>query len=611
MALTGTHQVGDGQHVEDHNAIDNALTTINTTLTTLGNTVAAKVSASDSRLTDARTPTNGSVVDASVSSSAAIAQSKISGLVTALAGKAPASGPFSPSLTGATATVRFVGGTVSGAPNSGTFAPGDYVVSQNGKVYVCTTAGTPGTWVDTAGSNVGASVGSATPLVIGTAAVGTSINASREDHVHPQQAAVTPTGLTGATTATRYAGGVTSSAPASGTFATGDYVVAQSGTIFICTAGGSPGTWVSTPSLSNTTPQALGSATSGSSSSAARSDHVHALPSLATLGAAPVGGPFSPTITGAATATRYVGGTTSGAPTTGTFITGDYIISQNGHIWICTAGGTPGTWVDASGTGGSGGAVVGTTTPSPIGTAAAGSSAEASRADHVHAQQAAVQPTGITGTSTAARFVGSSAGAPSTGTFIAGDYVIDPGGFLRICITGGTPGTWVSIAPLSFLTPAAIGTAATGTSGTTARGDHVHPQQAAVAPTGITGTSNGSRFVGSTASGAPSSGTFAVGDFAVAQNGHIWICTTAGTPGTWVDSGAYGAGGGGASVGSATPLAIGTAAAGTSTNAAPRRSRSPSTGCCHSCWPNWCCNSDSVCGWDNYRSTFDGHLCSG
>lgn len=52
-------------------------------------------------------------------------------------------------------------------------------------------------------------------------------------------------------------------------------------------------------------------------------------------------------LTGAVTATRYVGGTASVAPTTGTFITGDYVIAVDGKVWICTAGGTPGTWVEA------------------------------------------------------------------------------------------------------------------------------------------------------------------------------------------------------------------------------------------------------------------------
>ena len=49
-------------------------------------------------------------------------------------------------------------------------------------------------------------------------------------------------------------------------------------------------------------------------------------------------------LTGATTATRYVGGTTNGAPTSGTFAVGDFIVDQTGTIWVCTTAGTPGTW---------------------------------------------------------------------------------------------------------------------------------------------------------------------------------------------------------------------------------------------------------------------------
>lgn len=66
----------------------------------------------------------------------------------------------------------------------------------------------------------------------------------------------------------------------------------------------------------------------------------------------------------------------------------------------------------------------------------------------------------------------------------------------------------------------------------------------AFAPSGLTGATSAARFVGATVAGAPASGTFAVGDYIIAQNGTIWICTTAGTPGTWTQ--VSGAGGGGA-----------------------------------------------------------------
>jgi hypothetical protein len=55
-------------------------------------------------------------------------------------------------------------------------------------------------------------------------------------------------------------------------------------------------------------------------------------------------------LTGAAAA-RFVGGTTSGPPTTGTFAARDFVIDSAGHLWICTAGGTPGTWVGVTAAG--------------------------------------------------------------------------------------------------------------------------------------------------------------------------------------------------------------------------------------------------------------------
>lgn len=64
---------------------------------------------------------------------------------------------------------------------------------------------------------------------------------------------------------------------------------------------------------------------------------------------------------------------------------------------------------------------------------------------------------------------------------------------------------------------------------------------------GLAGATAAGRLVGHTASGAPAAGTFALGDLVWTQNGHVFICTAAGTPGTWVDAGSYGSGGGGGS----------------------------------------------------------------
>jgi hypothetical protein len=58
-----------------------------------------------------------------------------------------------------------------------------------------------------------------------------------------------------------------------------------------------------------------------------------------------------------------------------------------------------------------------------------------------------------------------------------------------------------------------------------------------VTATGVTGTSQG-RYMGTTVAGPPASGTFQVGDFVNTQDGRFYVCTTAGTPGTWRDGSA-------------------------------------------------------------------------
>lgn len=60
--------------------------------------------------------------------------------------------------------------------------------------------------------------------------------------------------------------------------------------------------------------------------------------------------------------------------------------------------------------------------------------------------------------------------------------------------------------------------------------------------TGLTGAVSASRYVGATASAAPVTGTFAVGDAVIDQTGKLWICTTAGSPGTFTQANAAMAG---------------------------------------------------------------------
>lgn len=68
----------------------------------------------------------------------------------------------------------------------------------------------------------------------------------------------TATGITGAVSTTRYAGGTTSGAPVAGTFSVGDYVVTLDGSMWIATASGTPGTWVAVGSRNNLVPSVFG-----------------------------------------------------------------------------------------------------------------------------------------------------------------------------------------------------------------------------------------------------------------------------------------------------------------------------------------------------------------
>ena len=99
------------------------------------------------------------------------------------------------------------------------------------------------------------------------------------------------------------------------------------------------------PATTVTGPDAFGAApVVGTGTHYARNDHDHGLP------ASPLGLPLG--LTGAVAATRYVGATASGAPASGTFAVGDFVIDQTGKVWVCTVAGTPGTWVQVGGGGG-------------------------------------------------------------------------------------------------------------------------------------------------------------------------------------------------------------------------------------------------------------------
>jgi hypothetical protein len=214
-------------------------------------------------------------------------------------------------VTGATAASRYVGGTVSGAPMSGTYSVGDYVISQDGNVYVYKTGGT---WQGSGGAFL--------PLAGGTMSGTINMNNTNEIKGVSDFAVH---GVTGATAASRYVGGTVSGAPMSGMFNVGDYVISQDGNVYIYKTGG---TWQGSGGAF--LPLA-GGTMSGTIDMG--SNEIKGVLDLAVSG-----------ISGATAASRYVGGTSSGSPVSGTFSTGDYVVSQDGNWYVCTSGGSPGTW---------------------------------------------------------------------------------------------------------------------------------------------------------------------------------------------------------------------------------------------------------------------------
>lgn len=86
-------------------------------------------------------------------------------------------------LTGAAAASRYVGATVSGAPTSGTFAVGDFVIDQTGKIWICTTA--PDSWTQGGGSSLLLDTTAIDIKALGSQSAGVSTKAAAADHVHP------------------------------------------------------------------------------------------------------------------------------------------------------------------------------------------------------------------------------------------------------------------------------------------------------------------------------------------------------------------------------------------------------------------------------------------
>ncbi len=201
-------------------------------------------------------------------------------------------------------------------------------------------------------------------------------------------------------------------------------------------------------------------------------------------------------------ANRYLGRLDGNHPTSGTFQIGDWTLDvTTPGIWVCQVAGSPGTWVNAVSSGGP-----------PTG--AAGGDLSGTYPNPTVAK--------VNGTSVPA--------TPSTNQ--------------AIVATGGTAATWQAIANTVFGRSGAVAatsgdyTAAqvTNAADLSAAGDQDFTGQVS-APrlevNGNTGATLPLRWIGGNASGAPASGTWEVRDAVINTDGTIYVCTAAGTPGTW------------------------------------------------------------------------------
>lgn len=171
------------------------------------------------------------------------------------------------------------------------------------------------------------------------------------------------------------------------------------------------------------------------------------------------------------------------------------------------------------------------------------------------------------------QFTQGSAGAPTSGSYNAGEQIRDSVGNLIICVASGSPGTWQQVIAAGGSARASGTTSLTGTSGNTLAvtgPDDVYGVHSTVGGSegvgvggfaigpgsiGVLGESDsGYGVVGAvntgialatggtnrfaqglqTYVGAPTSGTYNAGEQIRDKNGELWLCVAGGAPGTWV-----------------------------------------------------------------------------
>ena len=229
---------------------------------------------------------------------------------------------------------------------------------------------------------------------------------------------------------------------------------------------------------------------------------------------------------------------TAGAPTAGSWNLDELCLDAGGDLWYCTAAGdfaavTPTFSPITTGGAGTITSVFGRTGPAIVAAIGDYTAAQVSNAADTSAATTqtftgeVVAPSlgasGITGTQ-AGRFVGICGGTtgPASGTFQAGDCVVDGNGVLWVCTTAGTIGSGCVFTdrvsgvvpnPATTVTgPDAYGASAVvGTATTYARADHNHGLPAAPAAAGKNTIINGAMDIAQRGTSFSGSGTTTYG----------------------------------------------------------------------------------------------------